>query len=185
MSTSGLKRPRDEGSASTSSSTMQSFDLGELGMVQADSDPRAAIEFPLARGLPIGGVIHLPNKLWSGWSTGTSLCRIEGFTKTLPSGGKKRKPGAPTFIVRTLEDSHCYPFVPSVLAKAVKEGEEIRRADLQANPEWASLPSSSHALAAEDDSLPILEAVEVDQDALQWLTDADVPELPYVPEEVD
>ena len=202
----GIKRSREDSTAGTSSPTVKSFDLGELGMVQADCDPKAASALPLAQRMPIGGILHLPNNLWSGWTTGTSVCRVEGFAATMPNG-KKRKPGAPSFVVRTLEDGWCYPFTPSALSKAVREGQEIVHADLQTHPEWASvmvpssdvpamtLPSSSQASTsglansyedgrdAADDPLPMLSEVEVD--ALQWLADADAADLPYVPEEVD
>ena len=76
---------------------MATFDLGELGLVRADCSQLAA-----RHGMPIGSVVHLPNHLWSGWDTGTSACRIEGFVESLPcapvsdGSGSPRKPAYDT-----------------------------------------------------------------------------------------
>ena len=114
-------------------------------MVSANCAADAASGVQGARGLIIGSIIHLPNSVWAGWLTGTSICRIEGFVSSLPVVGKKRKQGGggPAFVVRTLEDSHCYPFNPSELAKAVREGSEIMRAESLAQPEWASMVATA------------------------------------------
>lgn len=118
----------------------QAFDLGEHGMVSASCCPRKG-----SSALPIGATIRLPNTLWSGWATGTSICRVEGYVASLPQN-KRRK--GPAYVVRTLEDGHCYPFPPKALAEAAMEGNELWRKERAAASAQASASDTANGGAS-------------------------------------
>ena len=125
-------------------STEQLFDLGyEYGVISASCAQQPAHR----HRVPIGQLVNLPNDLWSGYSSGTSVCRVEGYIARLPwSRGK----AGPAYVVRTLEDGHCYPFAPAALSDATRKGEDLARVEHRKRESVLSTASSS-ALLDEDE----------------------------------
>ena len=131
--------------------------------------------------MTIGQTIRLPNNLWSGWDTGTSICRVEAWVDSLPSTSGKRKRGGPAYIVRTLEDDHCYPFGPSALAKAAKEGRALALAEQHA----AAAKSAAAVRGAASSSMLTQRAPSMGQSSQTSATSAVAPQSADVPEEVE
>ena len=147
------KRPRTEpdrfdasasAAASHSADHYRTFDLGDYGSVTAlVRDPSGK---PKVGRVFIGSHLDLPNSLWAGWTTGTSPCRVEGYIASFNHG----KRTAPAWVVRTLEDSHCYPFGVATLSKAAKEGDEIARRERLASGLAGGTSSAAPALQWDD-----------------------------------
>ena len=111
------------------------FDCGEFGTVTA------IISGPSDRTgnwLPLGSTVELPNALWAGYDRGRSSCRVEGYVESFAWIDGL----APAFIIRTLEDSWCYPFSPATLAEHVKGA---------AAPPAASKPTKKRGRENEED----------------------------------
>ena len=82
--------------------TTRHFDLGEYGVVAAQTSDEAGI---------VGIIFDLPRSTWSGYENGTSTCCARGFVGAFPWPQSK----GPAYIVQALDDMHCYPVMPHML----------------------------------------------------------------------